>query len=241
MDIKESALADKYQKAHQYPGGEVYLLDANGYVISSSPSKQQVGTRLNKSYMDEVLSGTKGYFSAVDEGSDKMIIYDSSDSSGFKMVSVVPIGALTKESHSIRNLTIFIVISCILISYCIAYLLSDYMTRPLRKLRLLMNEVEKGRMDVTFPSKYNDEVGHLGRSFNTMLRQINRLIHEGYEKQIQVQEAEIKAIQAQFTPAHIMRSIPLTGWHGSMESMRSARWLYRWGTCFGSAYGAAIR
>ncbi|NGM83448.1 sensor histidine kinase [Paenibacillus sp. 7124] len=219
VDIKESALADKYQKAHQYPGGEVYLLDANGYVISSSPSKQQVGTRLNKSYMAEVLSGTKGYFSTVDEGSDKMIIYDSSDSSGFKMVSVVPIGVLTKESHSIRNLTIFIVISCILISYCIAYLLSDYMTRPLRKLRLLMNEVEKGRMDVTFPSKYGDEVGHLGRSFNTMLRQINRLIREGYEKQIQVQEAEIKAIQAQFTPHFLYNALDSINWMARIHGM----------------------
>ncbi|MEK8129950.1 sensor histidine kinase [Paenibacillus filicis] len=214
VDIMETALADKYQKAHQYPGGEVYLLDGNGYVISSIPSKQQVGTRLDRSFMSEVLSGKKGFFQMKADGqsAESMVIYDTSDTSGFKLVSVVPVSALTKESASIRNLTVLIVIAGILVSYCLAYLLADYITRPLRKLRSLMKEVERGNMEVVFASKYHDEVGHLGMSFNHMLRQIRRLIDQVYDKQLKVQEAEMKAIQAQFTPHFLYNALDSINW-----------------------------
>lgn len=212
IDIMEPALADKYQKAHQYPGGEVYLLDSQGYVISSTPFKHEVGTRLDKSYISGVLDGKKGFFRVNDESTEKVVIYDTSDTYGFKLVNVIPVATLTGESSSIRNLTIFIVIACILVSYCAAYLLSDYITRPLRKLRQLMKEVEQGDLEVTFTSKYRDEVGHLGFSFNRMLKRIKHLINQVYEKQLKVQEAEIKAIQAQFTPHFLYNALDSINW-----------------------------
>ncbi|GFZ88697.1 sensor histidine kinase YesM [Paenibacillus marchantiophytorum] len=214
VNIMEPALAYKYDKAHQYPGGEVYLLDSNGYIISSLPYKQQVGTRLDKPYMTEVLQGKKGFFrnQVKDSQSDNMVIYDTSDTSGFKLVSVIPVNALTQESSSIRNLTIFIVLSGMLISYCLAYLLAEYITRPLRKLRLLMKDVEKGNLDVVFTSKYQDEVGHLGLSFNKMLQRIKHLIDQIYAKQLKVQEAELKAIQAQFTPHFLYNALDSINW-----------------------------
>lgn len=62
VDIMESAFADKYDKAYRYDGGEVYLLDDKGYIISSRHSKLEVGTRLEKPYLDAVLQEKKGFF-----------------------------------------------------------------------------------------------------------------------------------------------------------------------------------
>ncbi|MFB5763928.1 cache domain-containing sensor histidine kinase [Paenibacillus medicaginis] len=212
VDIMEPALADIYDKAHQYEGGEVYLLDSKGYIISSTPSKLAVGTRLDKSYLTVLLQGKKGFFGIEENGTKCVVIYDTSDTYGFKMISVVPVAALTGESASIRNLTIFIVIFGVLISYCTAYLLSDYITRPLRKLRRLMRQVEKGNLDVSFTSRYRDEVGHLGSTFNQMLHRIKYLISQVYEKQLKAQEAEIKAIQAQFTPHFLYNALDSINW-----------------------------
>lgn len=221
VDIMESAFADKYDKAYRYDGGEVYLLDDKGYIISSRHSKLEVGTRLEKPYLDAVLQEKKGFFRIEENQTEHMVIYDSSDLYGFKMINVVPVTALTGESSKIRNFTTFIIISGVMLSYCAAYLLSDYITRPLRKLRRLMKQVEKGDLEVSFDSRYRDEVGHLGGSFNQMLERIKRLIHEVYEKQEKVQEAEMKAIQAQFTPHFLYNALDSINWMARIHKIET--------------------
>lgn len=213
VDIMEDALADKYNKAQLQPGGQMLLLDRNGYVISSSPSKHIVGTKLNEPYLENVLAGNKGFFELDSKNAPAtMVIYDTSEITGFKMVSVVPVAVLTKESSSIRNLTYFIVIMLGVVSCWLAYVLSVTITHPLRKLRSLMYLVENGNMEVSFRSRYRDEVGQLGISFNKMVQRIKQLIDEVYTKQLMVQEAEIKAIQAQFNPHFLYNALDSINW-----------------------------
>ncbi|SFL25308.1 two-component system, sensor histidine kinase YesM [Paenibacillus sp. 1_12] len=213
VDIMEDALADKYNKAKLQPGGQMLLLDRNGYVISSSPSKHIVGTKLNEPYLENVLAGNKGFFELDSKKVPAaMVIYDTSEITGFKLVSVVPVAVLTKESSSIRDLTYFIVIMLGVVSCWLAYVLSVTITHPLRKLRSLMFMVENGNMEVAFPSRYRDEVGQLGISFNKMLQRIKQLIDEVYKKQLMVQEAEIKAIQAQFNPHFLYNALDSINW-----------------------------
>ena len=200
IDIREPALADKYNKANLYEGGQVYLLDRNGYIISSTPSKQEVGTKLDEPFLPQVLDGKKGFFRVKADAGDFMVIYDTSDATGFKLINKVPVDAITKDSASIRNLTFAVIILEILFFFGIAYLISRTLTQPIRRLRTLMRQVENGNLDVQFSSSYHDEIGQLGRSFNKMIKQIQLLINEVYEKQLLVQQAEFKAVQARLNP-----------------------------------------
>ncbi|WP_409341815.1 sensor histidine kinase [Paenibacillus sp. MBLB4367] len=220
VDIMESALADKYNKAQIVPGGQVFLLDRNGYIVSSTPSKRQVGTKLAEPYMDRILQGRKGYFTQkLGFSSPHMVIYDTAEATGFKLVSIVPVSALTKESAGIRDLTVLIIAAGVVISCWLAYKLSVNITNPIRKLRSLMSRVEDGNLDVTFVSKHNDEVGQLGRSFNAMLQQIKLLIDEVYKKQLMLQEAEIKAIHAQFNPHFLYNALDSINWMARIHKL----------------------
>lgn len=213
IDIREGEIANKYNKAEQVPGAQMYLVDRSGYIISSSPSKLEVGTKLTEPFAERVFKGTKGYFRAQDEsGHAQMVVYDTSQTTGFKLISVVPVGALTKDGEIIRNLTLVIMATGIVLSVWLAFVLSVNVTRPLRKLGALMRQAETGNLNVVFPAEHEDEVGQLGRSFNTMVAQLHTLIEEGYHKQIRVQEAEIKAIQAQFNPHFLYNVLDSINW-----------------------------
>lgn len=213
IDIREAEIANKYNKADQVPGAQMYLLDRSGYIISSSPSKLEVGTKLTETFAERVFTGTEGYFRTKDaEGRAQMVVYATSQTTGFKLISVVPVSALTKDGEIIRNLTLVIMAAGIVLSIWLAIVLSVNVTRPLRKLRSLMRQAETGNLSVVFPAEYDDEVGQLGRSFNKMLAQLHTLIEEGYHKQIRVQEAEIKAIQAQFNPHFIYNVLDSINW-----------------------------
>ncbi|KRE74751.1 sensor histidine kinase [Paenibacillus sp. Soil750] len=220
VDIMENTLADKYNKAHLQPGGQMLLLDRNGYVISSTPSKHIVGTKLDEPYLDKVLSGNKGFFEPTSKDSAPvMVVYDTSEITGFKLVSIVPVAVLTKESSSIRNLMLFIMILFGVVSCWVAYVLSVTITNPLRKLKSLMYLVENGNMDVAFSSKYRDEVGQLGLSFNKMVQRIKQLIDEVYKKQLMLKEAEIKAIHAQFNPHFLYNALDSINWMARIHKM----------------------
>ena len=69
-----------------------------------------------------------------------------------------------------------------------------------RMLELLtenMNLINMGLRKVTVQSKSKDEVGVLIRSFQRMMDQMNHLISEVYESKIQLQNSEMRALQAQ--------------------------------------------
>lgn len=220
VDMMENALADKYKKAHLQPGGQMLLLDRNGYIISSTPSKHKVGTKLEEPFVDRVLAGGKGFFEQAGEGTPPvMVVYDTSEVTGFKLVNVLPVAALTRESSSIRNLTLLVIAVGAAVSCVLAYLLSVNITHPLRKLKSLMRTVETGNLDVAFPTKYKDEVGQLGRSFNAMVQRIKQLIEEVYKKQLMLQEAEIRAIQAQFNPHFLYNALDSINWMARIHKL----------------------
>ncbi|MFB0843566.1 cache domain-containing sensor histidine kinase [Paenibacillus oleatilyticus] len=220
VDMMENALADKYKKAHLQPGGQMLLLDRNGYIISSTPSKHKVGTKLEEPFVDRVLAGGKGFFEQAGEGTPPvMVVYDTSEVTGFKLVNVLPVAALTRESSSIRNLTLLVIAVGAAVSCVLAYLLSVNITHPLRKLKSLMRTVETGNLDVAFPTKYKDEVGQLGRSFNAMVQRIKQLIDEVYKKQLMLQEAEIRAIQAQFNPHFLYNALDSINWMARIHKL----------------------
>ncbi|AJY73435.1 cache domain-containing sensor histidine kinase [Paenibacillus beijingensis] len=219
VDIDESALADKYNKAELQPGSQMLLLDRNGYIISG-PSKQHVGTKLAEPYTERLLEKNKGFFQVKQAGGSKaMVIFDTSETSGFKLVSIVPVSELTKASASIRNLTLLVVAAAILVSVLLAYLLSDNITSPLRKLKSLMKQVENGNLDVAFHSRYNDEVGQLGSGFNRMIHRLKELLLEISVKQRMLQQSEMKAIQAQFNPHFLYNALDSINWMARIHKL----------------------
>lgn len=213
IDVMETDLTDKYVKAELYPDSQIFLTDSDGYVISGKPSKQQVGTKLQVPYLKFLLEGSKGYFQVKDaDGKKKAVIYDTSSATGLKLINVVPVSFVTKETASIRTLLIIVMAIGILLSYWLATVLAFHVTNPLRKLRSLMKNVENGNLNVAFSSKYHDEVGQLGKSFNKMVIQIKHLIKDNYEKQLQVHQAELKTIQAQMSPHFLYNTLDSINW-----------------------------
>src|SRR5690606_35189409 len=60
----------------------------------------------------------------------------------------------------------------------IGFLVMFMVSRPLRKLRRLMNEGEKGNLTVRSNIRQRDEIGHVSESFNRMMEQITELVRQ---------------------------------------------------------------
>jgi len=94
----------------------------------------------------------------------------------------------------------------------VSFWVSAGIARPIVKLRRLMEEAETGNLDVRFPDPPNDEVGRLGRSFNTMIGEIGKLLDQVYVEQQKKREAEFRILQAQIKPHFLYNTLDTIHW-----------------------------
>lgn len=89
-------------------------------------------------------------------------------------------------------------------------------TRPVHTLSEAVKSVEGGdfatarAMLPTTPTA--DEIGTLTRDVDTMLGQIDTLIHENYEKQLLLQDTRYKMLQAQINPHFLYNTLSTLSW-----------------------------
>lgn len=212
IDINESAFSSIYKENNTFTKEQFFLLDNQGYVISSNPNKDDIGTKYEAPFLSRVLKGDSGFFKHDFQGTPSILSYHTADNTGFKLISIIPLDIVHQKNNLIRNLTWNFALIGIIISAWLAYYLSRTVTMPLYKLMFLMKEVEKGNLDVRFDSKYNDDIGIFGNRFNRMLRRLKVLLQESYEKQVRLQESELKALRAQINPHFLYNTLETVNW-----------------------------
>jgi two-component system sensor histidine kinase YesM len=84
-----------------------------------------------------------------------------------------------------------------------------------------MKEAEEGNLAVRFEGRQEDEIGYLGKSFNTMIEEVQKLIDMVYREQQSKREAELKSLQEQIKPHFLYNTLDTIQWmaqeHGARD------------------------
>ncbi|MGE7758513.1 cache domain-containing sensor histidine kinase [Peribacillus sp. NPDC097895] len=143
------------------------------------------------------------------------IIYNTIPDIGWKIVGVFSINETTKVVSKVQGFTLIIAIITLIISLIVSLFFANTITEPLKKLKTLMGNVEERRFDLRFHSKYNDEIGQLGNSYNKMIQEVEELIDLVYQEQKSKREAELKILQAQIKPHFLYNTLDTIQWMAS--------------------------
>lgn len=130
-----------------------------------------------------------------------------SQASDWQLIRIIPEDALYSSVRSIQQQFLWLTLLFVCLSLVLSVNMSYRITKPLQKLMLTMNRVQLGDLTVRFKAKYYDEVGHLGRSFNRMITQIDHLINRVHVSELRKQQAELNALQAQINPHFIYNTL----------------------------------
>lgn len=206
IDFKLSMLKQVIETATLGKNGFLYIMDANGGIVYApvNPIVYRV--------KPEWLTNTAGSIVAPIQGSDYQIMNKDSDYTKWKTVGVFSLNETLREVTTIRNYSLVIAGLTFVLAIAAAFFFTDSIARPLRKLRSLMKKAEEGDLSVRFHSRYTDEVGQLGRSFNTMISEIGNLIDLVYAEQQRKREAELKTLQAQIKPHFLYNTLDTIQW-----------------------------
>lgn len=131
---------------------------------------------------------------------------------GWRAVMYCPKERLVAATNPLLLFVAGLVLVCVAASLMASLAFSRLVVRDIEKLQDNMKSVEQGDMTIWVKSDSRDEIGDLIRGFDTMIGEIQRLIHEVYEGRLLQRKYEMRALQAQINPHFLYNSLSLINW-----------------------------
>ena len=130
----------------------------------------------------------------------------------WNMLAMISGEKLFAPINIIRNITVLIVAACFILSIAFSIIIAYYMMQPVTTLRMFMEQVESGNLNIRYHSSNHNEISQLGYVFNAMLDKLNKLIRENTDKQRRIRVEELKALQAQIKPHFLYNTLDNVYW-----------------------------
>ncbi|MBD2868051.1 sensor histidine kinase [Paenibacillus arenilitoris] len=162
----------------------------------------------------------EGVTHAMADGERLLVAHVTSPVTNWMTVGVVPVSELMKDTILIRNSIMLLGILCVGLAMMMCVFLAFRITQPLRGLIKLMRKVERGDLMVSFPVKQWDEIGHLGKAFNTMVSKLSELGYLLYETEIREKDAQIAALQSKINPHFLYNTLGSISMYAEVEGNR---------------------
>ena len=216
IDLDSSILDETLMNTKVGKNGFIFLVDQIGTVIYTPVNP--VVYRIRPEWLSESPSNI---FNKRIGSEIYQLIYSSSDYTGWKIVGVF---SLTETLQQVANFRYILGITLIVAMFLVvlfSVLFARGLTKPIRKLKALMKQAESGNLSVQFETRYNDEIGQLGNSFNTMIKEIRNLVDQIYLQQQQKRSAELTTLQSQIKPHFLYNTFDTIHWmakrHGAKD------------------------
>ncbi|MDP2971230.1 MAG: PAS domain S-box protein, partial [Deltaproteobacteria bacterium] len=151
--------------------GSAYVMDKEGYLVAH-PNEKNI---LLGPFVDQVIAGQEGSLEFENiRGQKYLVVYKPIPELKWGVVVQVS----TEEAYAPLKEVASVAIKWILISLCVAFLISLFFTRrlvrPIKQLSSQMARVSVGDLDVHIETNKKDEVGMLTGSFNRMIQDLKQ-------------------------------------------------------------------
>jgi two-component system sensor histidine kinase YesM len=176
----------------------IVLMDNNGNVIFRSDSQLAP---------EQILAvGEKNPIIDIN-GDSYLTVRFQSDYSGWVTIGMIPERELLSEVHIIRQQMIIMAAVVLLVVLFLSVLLSNQITKNLKRLRNAMKLVSAGHLSAKPNIRTKDEVGQLSQMFTSMMTNLQQLMEGIRTSERQKREAEYKALQSQINPHFLYNTL----------------------------------
>jgi len=152
------------------------------------------------------------YGSPTDKQNDTMVLSKETIGGRFLLSMEIPLHKLLSRINNIKEVTIWVIIGCLLFIIMISVVFSYKITKPIQDLRRSMKQVELGQYSslIHLPPG-SDEITSLIKSYNNMIQKIKELIEDVFMAGMKRKQAQLVALQSQINP-HML--------YNTLESIR---------------------
>lgn len=181
--MDESHFSALYKDINLGKGGEIFIMDGAGKVISSAnPGAVPVGSAYKQAELTKYISASmknkKQYFTSKISGSDYLVAFSSLNIPGGKyyLVGTVPFSYLNAESKSLLIMIVSIGILCLFLALVLSFAVTRSIASPLKKLVEFMLKAKNGDLTSRMEDDCSDELSVASHTFNDMVSNIHSLV-----------------------------------------------------------------
>lgn len=110
----------------------------------------------------------------------------------------------------LEQITIKIMLISVIVIVIASILLTNDIVRPIKEFQQRVRKAKHGYYEWSSEeSSYPGEIGEFENAFNDMLRQINHLINEVYQKELREKDAVIETLMAQINPHFLYNTLDM--------------------------------
>lgn len=128
--------------------------------------------------------------------------------------------AFTRDTtRLLRTVASFLVLGSIALCVFVSFNLSRQLSEPIGKITSAMAEVEKGSLDTRVNLHRSDELGQLADNFDNMVERLKTYMDKLIQGQRDLDEAQIRMMQAQLNPHFLCNTLDTMKWIGKMNGV----------------------
>ena len=176
LSIELSALAGTFSEMTLSYDGYPVILDSEGITIAH-PTLSGESVK-DMPFSDALYASGKesGDVSYRFDDEDKAMIFTTIPELDWKVAAVFDQKNIDLTANQIRTSMIIVALATLVLFFLVLYIMISRMIKPLGQLNVLMNSISQGDLTVRSNIKSNDEIGELGKHFNTMIENMNGII-----------------------------------------------------------------
>ncbi|AIQ51282.1 sensor histidine kinase [Paenibacillus sp. FSL R7-0331] len=195
------------------------LANDNGNIIydSTGPSP---GARLPQDLITrtEAMTGNESEF----YNRDTLTVIQRLPVYHWTVIANISLTELYENYGISRKLIIYISLTCAVIFILLSVLLSNWITKPITRLAVIMRKNKAHKFITTdIKPKRMDEISFLYTEYNKMMQDIDNFIRESYQNKILTMDSQMKALEAQINSHFLYNTLESINSIAEIEEVES--------------------
>ena len=207
IDIKLDVIKDVIENSKPGIAGFVFIVDKDSEIVYTPVN--DIVYRIKEEWIKDI---SNEIITKKIKGENYQLTKNTSQYTGWETVGVFPEKESLKVIKSITMISFAIGGIALIFSTILAIVFTNSIANPIYKLKSLMRQAQNGDLDVYFNRKYNDEIGDLGDSFNSMVKEIKNLLRLIKIEETKKRKAEMNVLQAQIKPHFMYNTLDTIRW-----------------------------
>ncbi len=180
IDLNLAEIAELVNTVQIGKNGYTSLVNANNLTIADP--FVEVGTKLKDSYIEKMQGKEAGSFKIEEEGKQLQVFFATNKLTGWKIIGTMELTDVTDITAPILKSTVGVIAIALIICGIIGGMIIASITRPLKQLSTVAEQVGEGDLRKLIDIKTNDEIGKLSTIFNKMILSLREVVGNIGEK-----------------------------------------------------------
>ena len=150
---------------------------------------------------------------------DGLFFFQEEPASGCLLVLRRAVPLSSRAIGLMRTILLAAAVLCVILCVLVSLALSRSLFSPIARLSGAMRRVHAGDLAARVPVGRRDEIGQLTEDFNTMTGQLQTYVAEQVQHQKDLNEAQIRQMQAQLNPHFLYNTLDTIKWLAKIHKL----------------------